>query len=324
MNSAADDAPLFLGLGHALEPGEKPRSRVDVDQRHVEVALERLHHLRRLVLAEQAVVDEHAGELVADRLVHEQGGNRGVDATGEAAEHPLVADLRADVLDLLLDHGRRRPGGPRAGDAVQEVLQHLLPVRCVHDLGVELDAVQAALGRLECCDRRRVGAAGDRSSLRRRGHGVTMAHPGGLFLRQAGGEGTGHPDTGLAEFGRARPLDAAAEVLRHQLHAVADAEHGHAELVDAGVDLRGVIGVDGGGAAAEDQRRRVPRAERGRGRAVADELRVDAGLADPAGDQLRILAAQIDDEHGPRIRDWWRLRSGERQHLSGDSWAPPW
>ena len=75
----------------------------------MEVAAERLHDLRGLVLAQQAVVDEDARELVADRLVHEQRGDRRVDAAGERAEHALAADLRADPLDLLLDHGGRRP-----------------------------------------------------------------------------------------------------------------------------------------------------------------------------------------------------------------------
>ena len=54
-------------------------------------------------------------------------------------------DLRADPLDLLLDHGGRRPRGRRAGDVVEEVLEQVLAVRRVHDLGVELDAVEPAL-----------------------------------------------------------------------------------------------------------------------------------------------------------------------------------
>ena len=52
-------------------------------------------------------VDEHARELVADRLVHERGGDRGVDAAREPADHPLGADLRADLVDGLLDDRRR-------------------------------------------------------------------------------------------------------------------------------------------------------------------------------------------------------------------------
>ena len=124
----------------------------------MEVAAEGLDHLRGLVLAEQAVVDEDAGELVADRLVDEQRGDGAVDAAGEAAEHALAADARADPLDLLLDHGGGRPGGRGVGDAVEEVLQHLLAVRGVHDLGVELDAVEAADRVLERADRRRARA----------------------------------------------------------------------------------------------------------------------------------------------------------------------
>ena len=35
-----------------------------------------------LALAQQAMVHEHAGQLVADRLVHESGGNSGIHAAG--------------------------------------------------------------------------------------------------------------------------------------------------------------------------------------------------------------------------------------------------
>ena len=106
------------------------------------------------------MVDEDTGQLVADRLVHEQRSDGGVDAARQRAQHTLLPDLGADPLDLLLDHGRGRPGGPRAGDAVEEVLQHLLAVRRVHDLRVELDAVQVPVRRLEGGDRGRVGAGG--------------------------------------------------------------------------------------------------------------------------------------------------------------------
>jgi hypothetical protein len=51
---------------------------------------------------QQAVIDEHAGELVADRLVDQHRGDRGIDAAGQAADHPALADLGADFLDRLL------------------------------------------------------------------------------------------------------------------------------------------------------------------------------------------------------------------------------
>ena len=52
-----------------------------------EVALD----LLGLAGAEQAVVDEHAREPVADGPLHEGGGHRRVDPAGEPAQHPLVA-----------------------------------------------------------------------------------------------------------------------------------------------------------------------------------------------------------------------------------------
>ncbi len=131
-----------------------------MDERDVEVALERLDHLRRLVAAQQAVVDEDADELVADRLVHEQRGDRGVDAARERAEDARAADLGPDALDLLLDHGRGRPGRRSVGDRVEEVLQEVGAVRRVDDLGVELHAVELLLGVLERGDRRRLRAGG--------------------------------------------------------------------------------------------------------------------------------------------------------------------
>ena len=207
------------------------------------------------------MVDEDAGELVADRLVDEQRRDRRVDAARERAEHALAADLGADPLDLLLDHRGRRPRGRRAGDAVEEVLQHLLAVRRVHDLGVELDAVEAALGASNAA----TGVDGEPA--------VTRAPSGGAVTESrwliqtvcsAGRPAKSAPprrwSAGLAELGDAGALDAAAEVERHQLRAVADAEHGHAELEERRVDPRRVVGVDRRRAAAEDERRRAPRA----------------------------------------------------------------
>src|SRR5256885_7044612 len=65
-----------------------------------------------------------------------------------------MSDLRADPRNLLLDHRGRRPTGRRLGGAVEEVLQDVHAVRRVDDLGMELDAVEAALGSLEGGDRR--------------------------------------------------------------------------------------------------------------------------------------------------------------------------
>ena len=104
----ADPLALLLGVGDALQPGQEAVLGVDGDQRDVEVVAEGGDHLRALVLAHQAVVDEHARQPVADRAVHEQRRDARVDPAREPADRAPVADLGADPLDLLLDHRARR------------------------------------------------------------------------------------------------------------------------------------------------------------------------------------------------------------------------
>ena len=75
----------------------------------LELAPEGLLHLLGLVHAQKPGVDEHARELVADRLVHEGGGHGGVDPARKPADDLLPADLDADRLDGLLDDRDHRP-----------------------------------------------------------------------------------------------------------------------------------------------------------------------------------------------------------------------
>ena len=265
----ADPVALLLRLGDALEAGEEAVLRLDVHERNLEVAAERLGHLLGLVRAHEAVVDEDAGELIADCLVDEQRRNCGVDAAGERAEDPLGADLGADPLHLLLDHGGGRPGGRRIGDAVEEVLQHVLPVRGVHDLRVELDAVEPPGRVLERRHGRRGGTARDGRAERRRGDRVAMAHPHRLLRRQPAEERTGAVvELRLAELRGAGSRDLAAELERHQLGAVADAERRDAELEELLVDPRRAVRVHRRGAAREDHRDRVAPADLGRASSV--------------------------------------------------------
>ena len=98
---------LRSGSIDVVERVEEPVARLHVHEVDVELAAERLLDLLGLAEPQQPGVDEHARELVADRLVHERGGDRGVDAAGQPADHPLVADLGADLGDRLLDDRRR-------------------------------------------------------------------------------------------------------------------------------------------------------------------------------------------------------------------------
>ena len=130
-----------------------------------------------------------------------------------------------------------------------------------------------------------------------------MAHPHRLVGREIAEErrllGL---ELGLAVLGDVVRLDLAAQVTGHQLHPVTDAEGGDAELEDPRIDVRRTVHVDRCGAAGEDQGERIPPAHLLGADAVTDELRVDPGLADAAGDQLRVLATEVDDEDRPLLR----------------------
>ncbi len=150
-------------------------------------------------------------------------------------------------------------------------------------------------------------------ALGRRDDGVAVAHPDDLLLRQAREErARAAVELGLAELGRAGAGHLAAELEREQLRAVADAERRDPELEELRVDPRSAVRVDGRRAAGEDQRGRVPAAHLVGAERVRDELRVDAGVADAARDQLRVLAAEVEHEHGALLRR--RLRYGQRVH----------
>ena len=101
-----------------------------------------------------------------------------------------------------------------------------------------------------------------------------------------------------AVLGGAGPLDRAAEPGHHQLEAVADAQDRHAGVEEPGRRGRRAVGVDRRGAAGQDDRL-GPLGQHLRDRhRRRDDLGVDVALAHPAGDQLRVLRAEVDDENG--------------------------
>jgi hypothetical protein len=103
-----------------------------------------------------------------------------------------------------------------------------------------------------------------------------------------------HLDARAAELSPRGALDVAPQEVRHQLHPVADAEDGRALPEDVGVDGRRALLVHARRAARQDDRLRGPHL---RGR---DGRRHDLGeallLAHAPGDQLRVLAAEVDDQ----------------------------
>jgi hypothetical protein len=99
-----------------------------------------------------------------------------------------------------------------------------------------------------------------------------------------------------AELAHLAGLDPPAELLRHGLHAVADAEHGNAELEYRLGRTQPLHRGDRLGPAGEHDAPGLALAQRVLVDVAGNDLRVSAGVADPARDELGVLRAEIQDQ----------------------------
>ena len=106
---------------------------------------------------------------------------------------------------------------------------------------------------------------------------------------------------GLAVFARGGVVcsnDLAAEVVRDELAAVADAEHGHARVKERGVDVRRVLQIHAVRATGEDEADGLHRKKVRKRRGVGLDLAVNAAFAHAARDELVVLAAKVQYDDG--------------------------
>ena len=156
----ADGLALFLRIVDAFERLEEKILGGDMHQRNVVVAAKQSDDALAFTEPQQPVIDEDASELIADRLVDENGGDRGIDAAGQAADHPALPDLPADFVDRFVLECPHRPIAGAAGDVAHEVAQDGGAVRRVDDFKMELRGVEPALLVGDHCDRR-IGRGAD-------------------------------------------------------------------------------------------------------------------------------------------------------------------
>jgi hypothetical protein len=82
----------------------------------------------------------------------------------------------------------------------------------------------------------------------------------------------------------------------HELHAVADAEDGDPHIEDLAVEARCTLGVDAIGPTGEDDASRLALLQILRGGARGQDLGIDLQLPQPAGDELCVLASEVEDD----------------------------
>ena len=296
----ADDLPLFLRVGDALEAAQEMLLAVQADKFHIEEPGEGLLHKVPLVLAHQALIHKHTGQLISHGPGDEARRHGGIHAAGQAKDDLLVPDLLPEGGHGILDEGVHPPGALAMAYIVQEIPQDLLAVFTVGDLGMELDGIELLFGVFHGRHRADLGVGCDPEALGNRRNSIRMAHPdhalGGDTLQQAGVGGV-QQEADFAVLAGFRSDDAAAAHPGGELGAVADAEDGDAQLQHLGVIVGRRHVIDAVGAAGEDDAAVAGGEDFLRGDAVIGlDFGVDVQVTNPAGNQLVVLAAEVQNE----------------------------
>ncbi len=232
----ANDLALGFGVADAVKFAQKQLGFVGMDHFEVHMVAEHADNLFGLVQAQQTVVNENAGQLIANRFVQQCGSDRRINAAGQRTDHMGVAHLFPDRFDRLFAVGAHGPVTGEPSDA-HEVFIKLRAVGRVMHLGVELHGVEVARNIRRDRKRRVRRGAINRKSRSDFRDMVAVAHPDLFFV---GGEPAlkqGKLAFGLhigaAELGGAMPAGHFAAQLRHHgLLAITDAKHRHAHLED--------------------------------------------------------------------------------------------
>ncbi len=280
----------------------------------------------RLTRPQQAIVDEDARQLIANRPMDQRRGHARIHTAAQPQDDAVRTHLTPDLLRRLLDVVPHRPVLPAATYAVHEVREDLPPLRRVHHFRVELDAEVPAL---------RMFDGGVTGVLRRSHHHEILRKPGELVSMRV-------PDLQLAWQpleqrtrgcrDRQRPLavlalvpalDLSAQELGEDLHAETDAQDRNPELEDRLVGQWSVRRIHAGRSSREDQPLWIHGSDLRRGRVKTHDRGVDVALADSAGNHLCVLRPEIKDDdlfHGPSNRKASLCRdrgSLERSNLAG-------
>ena len=295
----ADAAPLLLRVDDPFQLAQEVHRGVHVNQVQVVMLPEEVKDFLRLPFAQQAVVDEDAGQAVADGPVDQHRGDRGVHPAGQGADDLAVAHLLPDVFGGGLDEGGHGPQGIELTDAEQKVAENLFaPGRVVH-FGMKLHPVQPP-GEVSDGPGGAGVAAADHLEPRRQAlHPVAVAHPDLLFgvqavkqiVKIADGEGfvTVFPGPGRGHL--------AAQEMVEELDAVADAQDRHPEAEQVRVHGRGVPVVDAPGASRQDDGLGGKLLDGRQRHDVGVNFAVDLEFPHPPGNELGVLGAEVQDEH---------------------------
>ena len=261
------------------------------------------HHLIAFVLAQQSVVHEHTGQLVANGLVQQRRHDRRIDTAGQAQQHFVFTHLGAHPGDHVVDDIAGGPQSIAAANFADKPLEDFAALLGVGHFRMELHAVETLVGIFHRRDRAAGRERRQMETVRQFGDLVTVAHPhiqlvGTVMIIQAIKQGDtvdgGH--FGITEFPQFGTFHLAAQLLGHGLHAVADAQYRHAQFEHHTGRPRGVGRRHRFRAAGQDDAVGVEPADIGFRYVVGPEFAINTDFPHPARDQLGVLGSEIKDQ----------------------------
>ena len=178
----ADDFSLFLRLRHSCELAQETLARVHGNDLQAKFFAQIFLDVDEFVLAQNAVVDEDARQLISDGAMHQHRRHRRIHATGEAADDVPAADLLANRGHGGFDKACRGPVAACPADVKDKVSDDLRPQGRVMNLGVKLHRPDAALCIFNSCQ----CVGGDSDATEADGQlqrFVAVAHPDSQRLR---------------------------------------------------------------------------------------------------------------------------------------------
>ncbi len=298
----ADDLAFGFGIGHAVEFAEEQFGLVGMDQRQIVMFAEHRDDLLGFAQAHQPVIDIDTSQLLTNRLMDQNSGDRAVNAARKRADHPARTDLLTDFADRFFAVSAHRPIALEPGKT-DEVFVQLRTFGGVVNLGVELDGVKVAR-RIGSDGKGRVGRGAvnmkTRSDFRDM---VAMAHPD-LFAsaiepavkQRHTVDGRGH--IGAAKLGGAMAaFNATTKAMHHDLLTIADAKDRHAHGERRLRRHRRPFGKDRSGPTRKDDRLGRKLRQKGVSHLLKRmDFTINIQLTQAPRNKLRHLRAEVDDK----------------------------
>jgi hypothetical protein len=232
--------------------------------------------------------------------------DRRIHAARQAQDDFFVTDLLAYLGHRFVDVIRHVPIFAAAADVMHEATQHRLALMGVRDFRMELQRVKTSRLIRHTGDRRARVAGNDAKTLRQFRNLVAVTHPHidqAVTLRIAAilnvAEQSGmalRADLGITELAHQTILDRAAQLRRHGLHAVANAQHRHTEFEHDLRCARCLVFINRIGSAGQNDAAGCESANIGFRHVPRMQLAVHMRFTHATRDQLGILRTEIEDE----------------------------